>query len=315
MNFFEKLKQSCNKRQSLLCIGLDPRCELKEIVSQNTALIKQTAEYAACYKPNIAFYEAFGAEGLNALTETIQLIPGDIPILLDAKRNDIGATAEAYARGVFDHLKADAVTLNPYMGRSSAEPFLKYTDHGLFFLCRTSNPGAEKLQTLPVGATGEPFYRKVARECFSWRSDAGLVVAGNDPDTLGELREMLPDTWFLAPGIGAQGGSMREAVESGLAADGYGILPVVVRGIANADDPAVTAKEYRDTINLVRESRGITWGSDLNHDFGIFMIVFLQYYNEKIHGQALLLLQKQPDNLLIMHCKKNVDNYYPDFRR
>lgn len=258
--FFQLLEERIAQSQSLLCIGLDPRVEPGEdaadqILARNRSLIEATAEYAACYKPNIAFYEAHGPAGLEALIQTLAMIPEGIPVLLDAKRGDIGATAEAYASLVFDWLMADAVTLSPYMGKSSADPFLKYTDKGFFFLCRTSNPGAERIQELTVGsAGGDPLFLRVASEVDSWSEGAGLVVAGNDLRSLAAVRRRFPKLWILAPGIGAQGGSAEDAVAAGVGDDGSRLLPVVARAISGAEDPAVAAREFRDTINRARES-------------------------------------------------------------
>ena len=263
MDFFLRLSDACEKKGSLLCIGLDPRPEppgsAGELLELNRRIIGETAEYAACYKPNIAFYEAFGPPGLEALVRTIELIPEGTPLLIDAKRNDIGSTAEAYARSLFGFYGADAVTLGSYMGKTAVEPFLAYHDRGLFVLCRTSNPGAERVQDLRVTGSpgsvddGEMLYERVARECAAWGPEVGLVVAGNDPEALKRIRGLLPDIWILAPGIGAQGGTVEAALRAGMRADGLGILPVVVRAIAGAPSPGAKAKELRDEINRVRE--------------------------------------------------------------
>jgi len=260
MNFFKQLTILAKEKNSLLCVGLDPRVDAKDeaeaeklIIETNRKLIEATAKYTICYKPNIAFYEAWGEGGHRALIKTMEMIPNDIPVLLDAKRNDIGATAQAYAKAAFDVIGADGITLNPYMGKTSAEPFLDYEDKGYFQLCRTSNPHADKLQELKT-ESGSPLFIEVAKEACSWDEErTGLVVAGNDPVSLRAVRQALPDVWMLSPGIGAQGGTMEEAVEAGVRADGLGILPVVVRAIANADDPGKAAKEYVDQLNNARE--------------------------------------------------------------
>ena len=258
--FFRLLEERIAAAKSLLCIGLDPRVSPGKgagdrLLAENRRLIEATAEYAACYKPNIAFYEAHGPEGLKALKATLSLIPAGIPVILDAKRGDIGATAEAYAAMAFDELDVHGITLSPYMGKSSADPFLARAERGLFFLCRTSNPGAEKLQELSVGSVGgAPLYLRVAEEVCGWSQNAGLVVAGNDPDSLAAVRRRYPEVWILAPGIGAQGGDVDEAIAAGVAEDGSRLLPVVARGISGADDPAAAAREYRDAINRAREA-------------------------------------------------------------
>jgi uridine monophosphate synthetase len=267
-DFFERLDTACSTKDSLLCVGLDPRLashptsirhsvaeygtgeSIKQaIISANRRLIEQTLPYAAAYKPNMAFYEAWGAHGISALEETIRLIPTDGLIILDAKRNDIGATAAAYAQSAFEHFDADAVTLNPYMGKDAIEPFLDYRERGVFVLCRTSNPGAGSLQDLIDRESGEPLYMRVAREAVSWSERVGLVVAGNDLASLKAVRDNFPDVWFLAPGIGAQGGSAADAINAGQRRDGMGVLAVVGRAIAEADDPGSAACRFRDELN------------------------------------------------------------------
>jgi orotidine 5'-phosphate decarboxylase subfamily 2 len=254
LDFFESLEASCRRKDSLLCVGLDPvpagdaERPGTAILDMNERIIEATKEYAAAYKPNIAFYEAFGADGYLALEKTIALIPDDIPVIIDAKRCDIGNTAQAYAKSLFDHFEADAVTLSPYMGRDAADPFLTYPGKGLFLLARTSNPSAKAIQDLVVGEGMEPLYLAVAKECVSWSDRIGLVAAGNDYPALSLLRRHLPETWFLVPGIGAQGGEAEKAVKAGIRADGLGLLAVVVRAICEAPDPAKAARECRDAM-------------------------------------------------------------------
>ncbi len=256
-DFFAELTASCHQKNSLLCVGLDPRVTATTpaqardaIVATNRALIEATAPYAACFKPNIAFYEAWGSEGLLALDETLNLIPSGTPVILDAKRGDIGPTAEAYAQASFRHPRVGSVTVAPWMGRDSVDPFLKHEGKGVFVLARTSNPSAAEIQDLPWKK--DPLYRKVARIAAGWDARVGLVVAGNDEKALSLLREALPTTWFLSPGIGAQGGTMRGAIGAGLRHDGLGILANVSREISSAADPALKAKQLRDQINLAR---------------------------------------------------------------
>ena len=260
MDFFARLDAIVATRKTALCVGLDPRVPSTErepgarIIEINQHLIAATSEFAACYKPNIAFYEAFGPEGLRALEASLALIPKDIPVIIDAKRCDIGATAEAYAQAIFGRLGADAVTLSPYMGRDAAEPFLAYPGKGLFLLARTSNPGAGALQDLSVGegVGREPLYIRTARECASWSPAVGLVVAGNDLLALAETRKAVPEAWFLAPGIGAQGGDPAAAFAAGRRADGSGVLVVAARAVSEAADPAKAARELRDAMEEAR---------------------------------------------------------------
>jgi uridine monophosphate synthetase len=258
MNFISRLEDIVASKKTCICIGLDPRVDpkdpkaAKEIVALNRRLIEATSPYAAAFKPNLAFYEAFGPAGLEALEETLALVPEDIPVILDAKRCDIDATAEAYAQALFGRLGGDAVTLSPYMGRDAVDPFLKYEDRGVFLLARTSNKSASQFQDLSVG--GEPLYVHVARDCASWSSSVGLVVAGNDIEGLRAVRAAAPKAWFLAPGIGAQGGQADEAFAAGAREDGLGILIVAARSVAGAADPAAAARELRDSANAAAAS-------------------------------------------------------------
>lgn len=254
---FERLGRAARDRDTLLCIGLDPRIDptdpspAKSIVETNRRLIDATAEFALAFKPNIAFYERHGGEGIDALIRTIELVPDGVFTILDAKRGDIGSTAESYAAAAYEAFGADIVTVSPYLGRESVAPFLSYTDRGVFALCRTSNPGASEIQDLRIEGTAVPLYEKLAEQILAWGENVGLVVAGNDVPALRTLRLRFPKAWFLAPGIGAQGGSMREAVAAGGSAEGGtvgGIVPVVARAIANADDPAQAARRFRDEI-------------------------------------------------------------------
>lgn len=255
MSFFARLEERAQRIDSLLCVGLDPRVPVEEIVSENRRIIEATREYALCFKPNSAFYEQHGPAGLRALQETLSLVPDEIPVLLDAKRGDIGSTAQAYARACI-HYGVDAVTVNPYMGEDSVRPFV---DSGLavFVLCRTSNPGSREFQALRVGDAGT-LSVEVARTTQGWQGEVGLVVAGNDAAALAEIRAIRPETWFLAPGIGAQGGSMQEALLAGSREDGKGLLLAASRAISGAADPAEAA---RSLVEGAREVRGRAVGS------------------------------------------------------
>ncbi len=259
--FFARLEKSCRDKGSLLCVGLDPRLGEAErrdpaaaIEAQNRRLIERTLPYACCYKPNIAFYEAFGPAGLTALKRTLEMVPRDTPVILDAKRGDIGATAEAYAEALFGWYGADAATVNPYLGGEAVEPLLAREGKGVFALCRTSNPRSGNLQRLRVSGTGrerteeEPLYLQVAREACSWGREVGLVVGATDLEALETVRQALPAVWVLCPGIGPQGGSLEQAVRVGRRADGLGLLVAASRAIADAPDPGELARVYRDRI-------------------------------------------------------------------
>jgi uridine monophosphate synthetase len=262
MGFFQKLEERSAGIKSLLCVGLDPRHAIQPgsdaaesltgMIEENKRIIEATADLALAYKPNIAFYEALGAPGIQALEVTLELIPDEIPVILDAKRGDIGATALAYAQAAFGLHDVDAITLSPYMGKDSIEPFIKDPRRGAFLLCRTSNPGGADLQLLE-DAGGRPLFLNVADLAASWGKNVGLVVAGNDIEALRAIREEHGDVWFLSPGIGAQGGSMEDAVAAGINDRGSGILPVVARGISQADDPGRAARKFVDELNAARE--------------------------------------------------------------
>ncbi|MCX7026314.1 MAG: orotidine-5'-phosphate decarboxylase [Spirochaetes bacterium] len=261
MDFFPELERIVVDKGTCLCVGLDPYFTREERASlgdaeclsraleANKRIIAATSPYAACYKPNAAFYEAFGAEGHSLLEKTIAAIPEWIPFIYDAKRGDIESTGKAYADAIFGGLGANAVTLNPYMGREIVEPFLAYEGRGLFLLCKTSNPGAGAFQGLDSG-TGK-LYETVARTCVSWSERIGLVVAGNDPSALACVRAAAPYAWFLAPGIGAQGGRAEDAITAGARKDGRGVLVVAARSVAGASDPAAAAASLRDQMAAI----------------------------------------------------------------
>jgi uridine monophosphate synthetase len=266
-SFMTKLEARCRSGRSLLCVGLDPRPDGSRglatpaaVVERNRRVIEATVPYAACYKPNIAFYEAYGLQGLEALRSTLAMIPPEVPVILDAKRNDIGQTAVAYARAVFEQWGVGAVTLNPYLGPESLAPFLAYPGTALFLLCRTSNPESGDLQALPL-SSGRPLFLEVAREVRRWTGEPdriALVVGATDPDALARVRAEDPGAWILCPGIGAQGGDLETAVRAGCRTDGLGLLAVVGRGIYQDADPAAKAREYRDRI---REAV-VAWARD-----------------------------------------------------
>ncbi len=260
-DFFARLERSCRDKDSLLCVGLDPRLGPEErrdpaaaIEAQNQRLVRETLPYACCYKPNIAFYEAFGPQGLSALKRTLEMIPRDTPVILDAKRGDIGATAEAYAEALFGYFGADAATVSPYLGGEAVEPLLAREGKGVFVLCRTSNPRAGELQRLRVSGPGrertedEPLYLRVARQALGWGRQVGLVLGATDLEAMETVRRALPSVWMLCPGIGPQGGSLEQAVRAGRRADGLGLLVAASRAIADAQRPGELAREYRDRI-------------------------------------------------------------------
>ena len=258
-SFLDRRVQDCS---SLLCVGLDPhRADLPEptVGAARThclRLVEATARYAAAFKPNAAFFEAFGPEGWALLREVILAVRAQssrmgsyVPVILDAKRGDIASSARAYADSAFRELGADAITLSPYLGRDALEPFLADREKGGFLLCKTSNPGSDDLQSVVVEGQ-ERLFERVARLAVEWnvRDNLGLVVGATDPSALAAARAAAPGLWFLVPGIGAQGGDLETALAAGLRSDGKGVLVNVSRAIAGADDPGRAAAEMRDAI-------------------------------------------------------------------
>ena len=244
MSFAERLARAQQTSDSLVCVGLDPDPAKmpKDLVGAaplyafNRRIIDATADLAAAYKPQIAFYGALGAE--EQLVSSIRYIRERAPnalVILDAKRNDIGNTAEAYVREAFDRYGADAVTVNPYMGEDSVRPFLARLDRGAILLCRTSNPGAADFQDLLVD--GLPLYRRVAERAAAHWNEHGnlmLVVGATCPREMAELRRAHPELSFLVPGIGAQGGNLEATLAAGLNARGAGLLISSSRNIIYA---------------------------------------------------------------------------------
>lgn len=271
--FFTSLEKRVADSSSLLCIGLDPH--IPDLKKPNAAsaldfcltLIRQTAPYAAAFKPNAAFFEVFGAEGWTALKQVIEAIREEsdrlgsrIPVILDAKRGDIASTAEAYAQSAFETLGADCITLNPYLGKDSLDPFIQNPEKGVFLLCKTSNAGSTDLQDLLILPSGfdspMPLYLYVAQMSQKWNenNNIGIVVGATHPQIMSNIRTSAPDLWFLSPGVGAQGGELERALKSGLRADGKGILLPVSRAIARSQNPAKAAAELRDQIiNIKRD--------------------------------------------------------------
>lgn len=261
MSFFSRLTALARQRNSLLCVGLDPHPEQLASADASHArdacirLIESTHEYAIAYKPNIAFFEIYGAEGITALQQVIRVVPDEIPVLLDAKRGDIGSTSKAYARAVFETLVASAVTVNAYLGLDAIQPFIQDPEKGVFILCKTSNPSSSDLQDRYL-LDGKTVYSHMADLARQWNTgdNIGLVIGATFPEMLAEIRSQNPHMWFLTPGIGAQGGDTQAAMHAGLRQDGSGLLVPVSRAIANADDPAEAARTLRDEINRARES-------------------------------------------------------------
>ncbi|TEW44079.1 orotidine-5'-phosphate decarboxylase [Psychromonas algicola] len=270
MGFIEKLEKSWKLSHSLLCVGLDPdinkiplhlRNQKDALFIFNKAIIDSTFDLVCAFKPQIAYFASQAAE--QQLYKTITYLKSNyphIPIILDAKRGDIGSTATHYAVEAFERYGADAVTINPYMGFDSAEPFLKYRDKGAIFLCRTSNKGAADFQDLLVD--GRPLYEKVATmisEKWNYNKNCLLVVGATWPDQIQNIRSINGDMPFLVPGVGTQGGNIKEIVEAGQTKNGTGLIISSSRAIiyAGQDEQFAfsarkSAEHFKEQINLHR---------------------------------------------------------------
>jgi orotidine-5'-phosphate decarboxylase len=263
----EKFEQRARAADTLVCVGLDPEIgKLPErflgheypLFAFNRWIIEQTAEYAAAYKPNAAFYEARGVAGQRELELTIAYLREHHPSVVticDAKRGDIGNTNRGYVEAVFDAMGFDAITLHPYLGREALEPFLQRADKASIILCRTSNPGAGELQDLHV--EGRPLWEYIAAQVagvWNERGNCMLVVGATYPEEMRRIREIAPALTFLVPGIGAQGGEAAAVVRAGLAANGLGLMISSSRGILYSDDPASAARALRDEIRVAVKS-------------------------------------------------------------
>ena len=271
MNYAHKLAAAWKATNSLVCVGLDP--EPKKFPDQfrdapggifefNKAIIDATRDLACAYKPQFAHYAAHAAE--NQLEHTIDYIKATAPnaiVILDSKRGDIGSTAEQYAQEAFERYGADAVTVNPYLGRDSVEPFLKHADKGVIILCRTSNPGAKDFQDLNVGPGRKLFQHVADTVAKEWNANGNcmLVVGATYPEELADIRSRVGDLPFLVPGVGAQGGDVAKVMAAGKTQTGTGMVISSSRAILYASsgpDFAEAARkaatELRDSINAHR---------------------------------------------------------------
>ena len=270
MHFMTALEAAWRQRNSLLCVGLDPdparfpahlQGRPEAILEFCTQIVDATADLVCCFKPQIAYFAARRAEDqLEALIEHIHARHPGIPVVLDAKRGDIGSTAEQYAVEAFERFKADAITVNPYMGRDSVDPYLAYPDKGVILLCRTSNPGGSDLQFLDVG--GLRLYEHVARlvaEEWNASGNCGLVVGATFPAEIARVRALIGDMPLLVPGIGAQGGDIAATLAAGRSTHGAGLMINSSRAILYAgqdENFAAAARQAaldtRDAINAQR---------------------------------------------------------------
>jgi orotidine-5'-phosphate decarboxylase len=267
VSFITKLAESSRARDSIVCVGLDPEPDLiPEMLGSGPQaalrflrkVIRATSDYVCAYKPNLAFYERYGSAAFDVLGLTLQAIPNDIPVVLDAKRGDVPNTSAAYADALFDSFHADAVTVAPYLGMDSIEPFCREGRYALV-LARTSNPGAGDLQDLVVD--GRPLYERVVeRSVTAFPADTcGFVVGATYPEEARRIRELAPDRLFLMPGVGSQGGDIATAIRAALDARGGGVLPSASRSVTYASRgadfetaAASAARSLRDAANAAR---------------------------------------------------------------
>jgi orotidine-5'-phosphate decarboxylase len=268
--FADRLSRRAAEIDSLLCVGLDPILarmpdhiakDADGVVTFCREVIDATAAQALAYKPNLGFFVGLGRHGLGALYRVCADIPSGIPILLDCKVNDLGATAEHYARGWFDELQVDAITVAPYMGEDAVAPYLTDSTKGAFILTKTSNPGSGQLQDREL-ASGDPLFLEVATLCNEWDAkypaSVGLVVGATWPETFVRIRKRAPNLWILVPGIGEQGGSLEDSLTAGLTAQGDGILASASRSILYAGiDTNFAEASGRAAEDLVRQIRDV----------------------------------------------------------
>jgi len=265
MKFTEKLAAAVQQNHSLVCVGLDPDPALMPenmgIFEFNKAIIDATTDLVCAFKPNFAFYETLGLPGMEALQKTIDYVPKNIPVIADAKRGDIGNTSRAYARAIFDYYNCDAVTVSPYLGFDSIEPFINYSEKGIFILCRTSNAGAADFQSLPCNTPPAHLFEIVARKAAEWNThgNIGLVVGATYPEELRLIRQTYPEMLLLIPGVGAQGGDIETVVKNGLNSHKGGAVINSSRQIiyaAKGKDFAMAARkaaiDLREKINTYR---------------------------------------------------------------
>lgn len=267
--FVDRLLACSREKKSLLCVGLDVdplripeplRGHRDWVYEFNRGIIDATGDLVCAYKPNLAFYEALGTYGLEALERTMRMMPPGVVVIGDAKRGDVGHTSSAYARSLFEVFRFDAATVNPYLGRDSVEPFLSYGDRGIFLLCKTSNPGSGDFQDVvceaPEGRM--PLYQLVAAKARLWneRGNVGLVVGATYPRQLEEVRRLAPELPLLIPGVGAQAGDLERTVLGGTNEAGELAVINSSRGVIHAslgpdwkDAAREAARTLRDEIN------------------------------------------------------------------
>ncbi|HEY6407707.1 MAG TPA: orotidine-5'-phosphate decarboxylase [Ktedonobacteraceae bacterium] len=275
MNFLDKLLNASRQQNTLLCVGLDPEPgrfpnALREMPVEQAvvhfcrAIIEATVTFVCAFKPNVAFFEALGPSGMRVFQKVLTAIPTHIPVIVDAKRGDLGNTARNYASAIFDIYGCDAVTVNPYLGYDSVAPFLAYRDRGIILLCRTSNPSARDFQDLLVQDEGgqlSPLYKVVARRVQSWNEfgNCGLVVGATYPQELHTIRSICPTMPILIPGVGIQGGDLAASVRAGVDTRGERAILAVSRSVLYAgnglDFATLAGREAQRLQNQINEAR------------------------------------------------------------
>ncbi len=272
MPFYDRLHSSIKKQNSLLCVGLDPAMDkipphVKQdplpLFAFNKAIIDATHEYVCAYKPNSAYYEAGGAQGIEELKMTCDYLKSQYPeiiVILDAKRGDIGHTNEGYVKYAFDYLQADAITLQPYLGKEANKPFLDLKEKGCIFLCRTSNPGSGEFQEKELD--GKPLYLHIASSIYTeWNGNNNcmLVVGATYPAELAQVRSVVGDMPILVPGVGTQGGDLESTLKAGLTQQKDGLIITVSRSVlyaSGAEDFADKARTEASCIyDMIKEFR------------------------------------------------------------
>ncbi|HEX4754949.1 MAG TPA: orotidine-5'-phosphate decarboxylase [Candidatus Dormibacteraeota bacterium] len=255
--FAGRLAQAIRTSDSLLCLGLDPdgAVDVSAAERQCHVLLDATLEHVCAVKPNLAFFEQYGSAGYALLERLRPAIPAGTLLILDAKRGDVGNTAQAYVRALYDVLGADVVTVNALLGHDSVAPWLTRPGHGVFIVARTSNPGAADFLDHPAGPDGATLYQRIVDVAQGWDPDGGtigFVVGATAAEAVADVRRRAPSAPLLLPGVGAQGGDLEAAVRAGLDAAGGGAVVPVSRGISAAADPGLAARELRDRIAAVR---------------------------------------------------------------
>lgn len=260
VDFKTKLSKIVKKNNSLLCVGLDPEIEKipknLSIFKFNKSIIDATSNLVCAYKPNIAFYEAQGIDGLIQLKKTIEYLKNkfpEIPIILDCKRGDVPNTARMYAKSVYEYWQADAVTVYPHLGLDSVLPFLEYKSKLTILLIKTSNTDSGMFQNLKT--KDGPYYLELAKTISRWNyENLGIFVGATYPKELEEIRKIFPDKIFLSAGLGAQDGDIKKAVQSGIDKNGQGIMYNSSRSIIYSKNPKEEARKLRNLINQFRNA-------------------------------------------------------------